>query len=135
MPLKIACQMDPIDRIDIRGDSTFAMLLEALLTAVGIEAGIGVGVEACGESQVDEAPHLARFLLVHEVERVEVFDLAGKCHGKASGVKGPDGRGAAGIIDAIKHLVPPCMERKIDLQFSPCGRGKSSWSEPQQQLQ
>ena len=29
MPLNIACQMDPIDRIDIRGDSTFAMLLEA----------------------------------------------------------------------------------------------------------
>ena len=29
MALKIACQMDPIDRIDIHGDSTFAMLLEA----------------------------------------------------------------------------------------------------------
>ncbi len=29
MPLEIACQMDPIDRIDIRGDSTFAILLEA----------------------------------------------------------------------------------------------------------
>ena len=29
MPLKIACQMDPIDRIDIRGNSTFALLLEA----------------------------------------------------------------------------------------------------------
>jgi glutathione synthase len=29
MGLKIACQMDPIDRIDIAGDSTFAMLLEA----------------------------------------------------------------------------------------------------------
>ena len=29
MGLKVACQMDPIDRIDIRGDSTFAMLLEA----------------------------------------------------------------------------------------------------------
>jgi glutathione synthase len=29
MQLKIACQMDPIDRIDIRGDSTFALLLEA----------------------------------------------------------------------------------------------------------
>lgn len=29
MPLKVACQMDPIDRIDIRGDSTFALLLEA----------------------------------------------------------------------------------------------------------
>src|SRR5262245_21095041 len=29
MPLHVACQMDPIDRIDIRGDSTFALLLEA----------------------------------------------------------------------------------------------------------
>jgi glutathione synthase len=29
MPLTIACQMDPIDRIDIMGDSTFALLLEA----------------------------------------------------------------------------------------------------------
>ena len=29
MPLKIACQMDPVDKIDIKGDSTFAMLLEA----------------------------------------------------------------------------------------------------------
>lgn len=29
MRLKVACQMDPIERIDIRGDSTFALLLEA----------------------------------------------------------------------------------------------------------
>jgi glutathione synthase len=29
MTLKVACQMDPIERIDIRGDSTFAILLEA----------------------------------------------------------------------------------------------------------
>ena len=29
MPLKTAFQMDPIDRIDIGGDSTFAMMLEA----------------------------------------------------------------------------------------------------------
>ncbi|HEX6000776.1 MAG TPA: glutathione synthase [Hyphomicrobiaceae bacterium] len=29
MPLHVACQMDPIDRIDIGGDSTFALLLEA----------------------------------------------------------------------------------------------------------
>jgi glutathione synthase len=29
MPLRAACQMDPIERIDIRGDSTFAILLEA----------------------------------------------------------------------------------------------------------
>ncbi|MEQ1714130.1 MAG: glutathione synthase, partial [Hyphomicrobium sp.] len=27
--MKIACQMDPVERIDIRGDSTFALLLEA----------------------------------------------------------------------------------------------------------
>lgn len=29
MALRVACQMDPIDRIDIRGDSTFALLLES----------------------------------------------------------------------------------------------------------
>ena len=29
MALKVAFQMDPIDRIDIKGDSTFALLLEA----------------------------------------------------------------------------------------------------------
>ena len=29
MPLRVACQMDPIGGIDIRGDSTFALLLEA----------------------------------------------------------------------------------------------------------
>ena len=29
MPLRVAVQMDPIDRIDIIGDSTFALLLEA----------------------------------------------------------------------------------------------------------
>src|SRR5262249_16895886 len=28
MPLSVACQMDPIERIDISGDSTFALLLE-----------------------------------------------------------------------------------------------------------
>jgi len=29
MSLNVACQMDPIHAIDIEGDSTFAMLLEA----------------------------------------------------------------------------------------------------------
>jgi glutathione synthase len=29
MPLRVAVQMDPVERIDIRGDSTFALLLEA----------------------------------------------------------------------------------------------------------
>jgi glutathione synthase len=33
MPLNVAVQMDPIDRINIRGDSTFALLLEAQLRA------------------------------------------------------------------------------------------------------
>ena len=29
MALKVAVQMDPIERINVRGDSTFALLLEA----------------------------------------------------------------------------------------------------------
>src|SRR5688572_7898347 len=29
MPLSVAVQMDPVERINIRGDSTFALLLEA----------------------------------------------------------------------------------------------------------
>ncbi len=29
MPLNVAVQMDPIERINITGDSTFALLLEA----------------------------------------------------------------------------------------------------------
>ena len=29
MPLNVAVQMDPIERINIRGDSTFALMLEA----------------------------------------------------------------------------------------------------------
>ena len=36
MPLEIAVQMDPIDTIDIRGDSTFAILLEASRRGHGI---------------------------------------------------------------------------------------------------
>ena len=36
MPLKVAVQMDPIERINIRGDSTFALLLEAQRRGHGI---------------------------------------------------------------------------------------------------
>ena len=36
MPLNIAVQMDPIARINIRGDSTFALLLEAQKRGHGI---------------------------------------------------------------------------------------------------
>jgi glutathione synthase len=31
MPLKIAVQMDPIEKINIKGDSSFALMLEAQL--------------------------------------------------------------------------------------------------------
>ena len=34
MALSVAVQMDPIERINIRGDSTFAMLLEAVRSIV-----------------------------------------------------------------------------------------------------
>ena len=46
-----------------------------------------------------------------------------------------DGRGAAGIIAAIGHLFPDCMQHKADLCYSSCGRGKSKWSEPQPLLE
>jgi hypothetical protein len=45
-----------------------------------------------------------------------------------------DGRGAAGIIEAIGHLFPDCMQHKADLHYSTCGRGKAKWSEPQPPL-
>lgn len=45
-----------------------------------------------------------------------------------------DGRGAAGIIEAIGHLFPDCMQHKADLHYSSCGRGKAKWSEPQPPL-
>ena len=34
MRLNVAVQMDPIERINIRGDSTFALLLEAQRAAI-----------------------------------------------------------------------------------------------------
>ena len=36
MHLNVAVQMDPIERINVRGDSTFAMLLEAQARAYSI---------------------------------------------------------------------------------------------------
>ena len=41
-----------------------------------------------GKGKVDEARHLARFFLVHEIERVKVLDLGGKGGGEASGIEG-----------------------------------------------
>ena len=37
MPLRVAVQMDPIAAINIRGDSTFALLLEAQARGVSLE--------------------------------------------------------------------------------------------------
>ena len=63
-PLRVACQMDPIDRIDIRGDSTFALLLEAqarghdlfyyLPQALTLD-GTTLKAEGCGLKVVDRA--------------------------------------------------------------------------------
>ena len=66
------------------------------ISGVIFEAGLGHGFLGRRKGKVNEAPHLARFLLVHEVQRVEVLDLAGKGDGKASGVEALNGRRTAG---------------------------------------
>ena len=50
MPLTVAAQMDPIERIRIAGDSTFALLLEAQARGHGscITRPIGCGLMARG---------------------------------------------------------------------------------------
>src|SRR5258708_13306480 len=62
-----------------------------------LEARLDEGFLCRREGEMDEAPHLARFLLVHEIERVEVFDLAAKCYGKPCGVYPSNG----------PHTTPP----------------------------
>jgi glutathione synthase len=66
MPLKVACQMDPIDRIDIRGDSTFALLLEAQRRGHGLF--------------YYTPPHLSLLAgrLIAEGTRLEVADKVGQ---------------------------------------------------------
>ncbi len=49
-----------------------------------------------GKGVVDEAPHLARFLLLDKLERVEVLNLGGKGDRETGGVKALDGSHAAG---------------------------------------
>ena len=48
------------------------------------------------KGKVDEAPHLARFFLVHKFQRVEVLDLGGEGDRESGGVKALDRRHAAG---------------------------------------
>ena len=61
MPLNVAVQMDPIERINIRGDSTFAMLLEAQARGHTAEllhagpAGAGTGPRVRDRSAADRA--------------------------------------------------------------------------------
>lgn len=82
-PLRVACQMDPIDRIDIRGDSTFALLLEAqarghdlfyyLPTALTLD-GATLKADGCGIAVVDRAGDHFK-LNGCRTEDLETFDV------------------------------------------------------------
>ena len=48
------------------------------------------GFIAGGDGEVDEAPHLARFFLLDELQRIEVFDFGGNLAGKGGGVEAGD---------------------------------------------
>src|ERR1039458_4160172 len=50
----------------------------------------------CAKGVVDEAPHLARFLLVQEFERIEILDLGSKGDRESRSVKTLDRRNATG---------------------------------------
>ena len=61
MKLNVAVQMDPIARINVSGDSTFALLLEAQL-GVGMDVlakrrdGRGIGEDGFDEGVIESAP-------------------------------------------------------------------------------
>jgi glutathione synthase len=83
MPLRIAVQMDPIDRIDIKGDSTFAILLEAqkrrhdifYYTPADLSLH-GDKLLACGQSLKVEDKHGAHFALSNpRVENLGHLDV------------------------------------------------------------
>ncbi len=81
--LRVACQMDPIDRIDIRGDSTFALLLEAqsrghdlfyyLPQELTLD-GATLRAAGCGLNVVDRKGNHFE-LLEHRVEDLSSFDV------------------------------------------------------------
>ena len=81
MPLNVAVQMDPIERINIRGDSTFALLLEAqarghtlnYYTPGQIGAGAGPGVRRHAAAQ--RARHRAITFTLGEPRRTELTEL------------------------------------------------------------
>ena len=51
----------------------------------------GHGLGRRGHGEVDESRHLARFLLVDELEGIEVLDFGGKGDREIGGVKGGNG--------------------------------------------
>ena len=58
-----------------------------------------------GKGEMDEAPHLARFLLVHEIEGVKVLDLGGEGDRKAGGIEALNRPHAAGAgQELLPHL-------------------------------
>ena len=44
-----------------------------------------------GQGEVNESPHLPRFLLVDELEGIEVLDFGGESHREVGGVEGGNG--------------------------------------------
>ena len=59
---------------------------------VDVKARLRHGLGDGGKGKVDEAPHLARFLLIDKLQGVEVLDFGGKGDREAGGVKALDGR-------------------------------------------
>ena len=45
---------------------------------------------AGGKREMDEAPHFARFLLIHEIQRIEVLHLSRECYGKPRRIEAGD---------------------------------------------
>src|ERR1700691_1296037 len=43
-----------------------------------------------GQSEMDEAPHFARFLLIHKIQWIEVLHLSRECYGKTRRIEAAD---------------------------------------------
>ncbi len=48
-----------------------------------------------GKREMDEAPHLARFLLIHEIQWIEVLHLGRERYGKSRRIEAGDGSHSA----------------------------------------
>src|ERR1035437_839592 len=74
-----------------------------------LETRLEHGLLGGGKGIVDEARHLARFLLVHELERVKVLDLGGEGGREASGIEALNGPHATGA----GHKLLPDLGRGV----------------------